>query len=122
KAGANTVTATLTSASGSRRLQIHEYKGLGALDVTAQNINNTGSAAVNGITSGAAVTTANGDLIFGAVMGDSGNLGTISAGTGYMKREGLADMATEDRLQSSAGSGSASFSGTGQGSYLAVMA
>jgi hypothetical protein len=110
-------------------LNILEYGGVAAanpVDGTAQNIDTKGTSAINGVTSGNGVTTLSGDLIFGAVMGDSGNNTTITAGTGFTQREvahnGADDpLASEDLLQTSAGSAAAPFTFSVAGSYQAHM-
>src|SRR5207249_2530458 len=63
KSGANTVTATLGSSAGYRRLLIHEYQGVALnspVDVVAKNVAN-GTTGSNAITSTAAITTVSGD-------------------------------------------------------------
>src|SRR6185369_15006865 len=83
RAGANTVTVTLGTTGGYRRVIVSEYSGIATtapLDVTAKS-QGTSTTAANGATSTAATTTANGNLIFGVTMDDSGNFATITAGT-----------------------------------------
>jgi hypothetical protein len=119
QAGANTVTASFGSSAGYRAIAIHEYSGLGAFDVTSSNVNNSGSAAQNGVTSNAAVTTGP-DLIFGAVANDSGQA-TITSGSGFVQRQSGLLATTEDTFQSSAGSAAATFTFSAAQSYLAQM-
>jgi hypothetical protein len=126
KGGANTVTATFSGSSGYRRLLIHEYQGIALsnpLDVTAKNIAN-GTTGSNAITSTAGVTTVSGDLIFGVVMDDSGNFGSITAGTGFTQRVSVnnKDAATEDLVQVTAGSIAATETFSLADRYLAEMA
>ena len=67
RAGANTVTVTFGVSGGYRRIVVGEYSGVATtspLDVTAHN-HAAGTTAANGVTSTAATTTVNGDLIFG---------------------------------------------------------
>ena len=124
KGGANTVTATFTGTAAYRRFLIHEYQGIAAVnpvDVVAKNVAN-GTTASNAITSTSAVTTASGDLIFGAVMDDAG-VTTITAGTGFTQRQFVnnKDLATEDRVQISAGSIAATHTFGAAHHYLAQM-
>ena len=93
------------------------------LDVTAKN-QGTSTTAANGATSTAATTSANGNLIFGVAMDDSGAFGTINAGTGFTRRASLngMDMATEDLVQAAAGAVAATFTFTRADTYLAQMA
>src|SRR5207237_5411391 len=107
RAGANTVTASLSAAAGYRRLLIHEYAGIvsvNSLDVTAKNIAN-GNTFTDSTTTTAVVTTAAGDLIFSAVMDDEGT-NNIAAGTGFTLRQSVnnKDLASEDQVQASPGS------------------
>src|SRR5207253_3457174 len=83
-----------------------------------------GTTAANGVTSMAATTTANGDLIFGVAMDDSGSFGTITAGTGFTARATLnaMDMAIEDAIQATAGSIASTFTFTPADIYLAQIA
>jgi phosphatidylinositol-3-phosphatase len=129
KGGADTVTLGVSVAASYLRLNIQEYSGVATtnpVDGTAQNIDTKGSSAVNGVTSGNGVTTLSGDLIFGAVMGDSGNNTTVTAGTGATQRvvaDNGADnpLASEDLIQTSAGSVAATFTFSIAGSYQAHM-
>ena len=126
RAGANTVTVTFGTTGGYRRVIVSEYSGVATtapLDVTAKN-QGTSTTAANGATSTAATTTANGDLIFGVAMDDSGAFGTINAGTGFTRRASLngMDMATEDLVQAAAGAVAATFTFARADTYLAQMA
>jgi len=107
KAGANTVTARFSASAPYRRVLIHEYRGVALVnpvDVVAMNLS-SGSTAANAVTSTAAVTTANGNLIFGAAMDDDG-VTSISAGTGFTQRLSVnnKDLVSEDLVQTTAGS------------------
>ncbi len=124
KAGPNAVTVTFASSTPYRRLLIHEYSGIAitnAVDVVAKNVAN-GSTAVDSITSTAATTTASGDLIFGAVMDDTGTT-TITAGTGFTQRLSVnnKDLVSEDRVQAAAGSIAATQRFGAAHRYLAQM-
>jgi len=126
RAGANTVTVNLGASNAYRRIIISEYAGIAVsapLDGVAKN-RAAGTTASNGVTSTAATTTANGDLIFGVTMDDSGLFGTITAGTGFTRRAFVnnMDMATEDRVQPTAGSVAATFTFSRADMYLAQMA
>ena len=91
------------------------------LDVVATQIAD-GSTRVNAITSGAARTTASGDLVFGAVMDDAG-VNNITAGTGFTLRQSVnnKDLASEDLVQTSGGSVAATFTFSAAHRYLAQM-
>jgi hypothetical protein len=124
KSGSNTLTATFTGSVAYRRLLIHEYQGIALanpLDVMAKNLAN-GTTTSNGITSTAAITTASGDLIFGAVMDDAAAT-TITAGTGFTQRQSVnnMDLATEDLVQVAAGSIAATQTFGAPDRYLAQM-
>jgi len=123
--GANTVTVRFGQADAYRRIIVSEYSGVATaapLDATAKH-QAAGTKTANGVTSSPATTTANGDLIFGAVMDDSGNFGSITAGTGFTRRAVLNNMdtATEDRVQTTAGSLAATFTFSRADYYLAQM-
>jgi len=87
----------------------------------AKNVAN-GTTTSNGITSTAAVTTASGDLIFGAVMDDAG-VTTITAGTSFTQRQSVnnKDLASEDLVQVTAGSIAATHTFGSVDRYLAQM-
>jgi Bacterial Ig domain/Calcineurin-like phosphoesterase len=124
RAGVNTVTANFSEEVTWRRMAIHEYSGVALtspVDVVARNVAN-GTTAANGITSTAAVTTISGDLIFAAVMDDAGAT-SITAGTGFTQRLAVnnKDLATEDRVQPTAGSISATQTFGAAHRYLAQM-
>jgi len=106
KTGANTFTLNVGGAS-STRILIHEYSGIASsspVDVTKTNIANATTTA-NNVTSTAATTTQNNDLIFGAVMDDTGTT-SITAGTNFTQRHSVnnKDLASQDFLQSTTGS------------------
>ena len=82
-------------------------------------MSNLGSGAVP--TSGSALTTGAGDLIFGAFMDDSGTT-TITAGAGFTQRQFTAnDTASEDMIQTSAGAVAATANFAASTDYLAQM-
>ena len=106
KAGANTFTLNAGGAS-STRILIHEYSGIAStnpIDVTKTNIA-TATTAANNVTSTTATTTHNNDLVFGAVMDDTGTT-TITAGTNFTQRQSVnnKDLVSQDQIQSNAGS------------------
>src|SRR5882762_2300273 len=124
--GTNTVTVNFGKADHYRRIIISEYSGIASaspLDATAQR-QASATTASNGVTSAVGTTTTGGDLIFGAVMDDSGSFGTITAGTSFTRRAILNDMdiATEDMLQTTAGPIGATFTFSLTDHYLAQMA
>jgi hypothetical protein len=129
KGGADTVTLSPNISASYLRLNILEYGGVAAsnpVDGIAQNIDTTGTSTASGVTSGSGVTKLSGDLIIGAVMGDSGNKTTVTAGTGATQRlvgnNGAVDpLASADLLQTSTGSAAATFTFSVAGSYQAQM-
>ncbi|MGH7196419.1 MAG: fibronectin type III domain-containing protein [Candidatus Saccharimonadales bacterium] len=106
KASANTVTVSFSASAKYHRLVIHEYSGIDTanpVDVTSMN-NAVGTTGTDAITSGNATTTANGALIFGAIMDDTGTT-DITAGTGFTYRNSVnnEDLFTQDMVQPTAG-------------------
>lgn len=123
-AGATAVTASFGSSVPYRRIAIHQYSGIrptAAVDVVAQNVAN-GTTSVNGVTSNGATTTASGDLVFGAVMDDEG-VTSIAPGAGFARRVAVngADLATQDLVQTAAGSIASSQTFGAAHRYLAQM-
>jgi hypothetical protein len=135
-AGGTTNVTTTFGAPGASffGLSIHEYGGIAtssALDATSVNIGTTVSTGADDGTSNSAMTTAAGDLIFGGMAYSSGTFpSTISAGTGNTIREndwgtlaGGDVMASEDMIQSSAGSVASTWNfGTTNVVYVSAMA
>src|SRR6266849_3400570 len=126
RGGANIVTVNFGQADGYRRIIVSEYSGItttSPLDAAAKH-KASGTTATNGVTSTAANTITNGDLIFGVVMDDSGFFGTITAGTGFTRRAFVnnMDLATEDTVQAAAGPIAATFTFSRADTYLAQMA
>jgi hypothetical protein len=124
--GANTVTVNFGNADHYRRIVISEYSGVATaspLDAIAKR-QATATTTSNGVTSSAGTTTTGGDLIFGAVMDDSGSFGNITAGTGFTRRFILnnIDTATVDTVQSTQGPITATFTFSLTDHYLAQMA
>ncbi len=127
KGGADQVTLGLSVSASYLRLDIQEYAGVATsnpVDATAQNIDTTGTSAVDGVSSGNTLTVSNGDLIVGAVMGDSGNNTTVTAGTGFTERVVANNgsdnpLAVEDLVQVNAGTAAATFTFSMAGSYQA---
>lgn len=104
--GPTTVTVTFSATSSFRRIAVSEYSGVATIspvDVTKTN-NGVGTTAVDNVTSTAATTTVNGDLIYGAVMDNDGGA-SITAGTGFTERfDTGTGLAVQDRVQTTAGS------------------
>ncbi len=107
-AGANTITVSDTT-SATLRFAILEYSGVAAsnsLDVTATAQGDSASP-----NSGNATTTANGDLLLGAIM--TSDAATFTAGSGYKIEESVpaepnTKLAAEDQVQAIEGTVSAS--------------
>jgi hypothetical protein len=120
--GANTVTVTDTI-DKTLRAVILEYSGVAtssSLDVVAATQGN--SATPN---SGTAATTANGDLILGAII--TGSPGVYTAGSGYSIEESVpaapqTKVIVEDQIQATAGAASASATLGGAGTWGAGVA
>jgi hypothetical protein len=124
--GAGTaVTATFGAPSTYSRIIAVEYRGIAAtnpVDVTSTNSSSTGNTAKNAVTSGAATTTVNGDLIVGGVddpVGDS----AIVAGPGFTQRASLngKDFALQDKVQNIAGSIASTQTFASRHAYVANM-
>lgn len=125
KSGANTVTVTMTTGNCCLETDIAEYSGIATsnpLDVeTGQP--GSGNTSADNVTSGAATTTTNGDLIFGAINDVQGLAGSISAGSGFTKRVNSVTNYTvaEDQTQTSAGSIAATATFGTSSDYVAIM-
>jgi hypothetical protein len=124
--GANTVTVNFGNGDQFRRIIISEYSGIATaspLDAIAKR-QATATTTSNGVNSSAGTTTTGGDLIFGAVMDDSGSFGNITAGSGFTRRFILnnIDTAIEDTVQSIPGPIAATFTFSLTDHYLAQMA
>ena len=122
KAGANTVTVSMTVA-GPVRLAILEYSGVaasGSLDATA--VNTTTSTAPG---SGTLTTSANGDLLLAVVA--TADSDTFAAGTGYTARDFVpaepnTKLISEDQVQTAAGPASATATLTVSSNWGVVLA
>lgn len=102
------VTVTFGAPSTYSRIVAVEYSGIVAtnpVDVTSTNWSSTGNTTQNAVTSGAATTTVNGDLIVGGV-DDPVGCSAIVAGPGFTQRASLngKDFALQDKVQNLAGS------------------
>jgi len=122
KGGANTVTMTLSGgATAWNQIEIHEYSGLATsspLDVTASAFGTTGTSPFT-VSSGSAVTTSSGELIFGYGNGIGANL---TQGSGFTVRQTTAGT-SEDMVQTAAGSISATeVAHVGGTAYVMLMA
>ncbi|HTL17255.1 MAG TPA: DUF4038 domain-containing protein [Patescibacteria group bacterium] len=125
--GPNTVTVNFGGSHAWRRIILAEYSGIDPVNPLDRASANQGSAstATDNVTSGSVATSASGDLIFGAV--ENFNVtGTVSAGTGFTLRnflmdKGVIETAFEDRIASSAGSTSATFTFSHSDPYIAQM-
>ncbi len=99
---------------------VDEFSGVlasGALDGSNMSNNVAGVNTTDGVTSGNFTTTANGDLICGNCVNISGG-GTLVKGTGFSQAQVFgADFNTEYRIQASAGSVSATYTGTTSGAF-----
>ena len=118
KGGANTVTVALDgSTTQYTDLYLLEYAGLatsGALDVTS-----TASGTGNSVTSGAATTTVQNELIFGYGSGDGG---TYSSGFLFNGRSTFDGNIAEDETVNAAGSYTATASLSGSYGWTMSMA
>lgn len=112
--GTTTVTATYSTSAGSNGIACDEYSGIAtssALDNHTMQLQATPGTGSNGVTSGSATTTSNGDIVWGGTtLSNSGAGATISAGSGFTDRNNISSfMSTEDEVQASAGSVAATF-------------
>jgi hypothetical protein len=121
-----TVTATFAVASTTRYIAIHEYSGVAVTSPADGSSSGVavGSTAPDNVTSGSATTTVSGDLIFGAVVETAAGSTTISPGTNFTQRQNvISEVATQDRIQASAGSVASTMTfGTSQRYAAAMMA
>ncbi len=121
--GANTVTVADNINGKTLRFAILEYSGIatsGSLDVTAVNQGTSTAAGTVSVN-----TTANGDLLFGAVMDAAGD--TVTAGTNYILRDVVpaapnTKLITEDAVQAVAGAATASATLSGADKWGAGLA
>jgi len=125
KSGACTVTANIAGGTVNGKIVVHEISGvntgtpLAGHKITAQTTPGTG---IDAVSSGNITTTQNGDYIFGASIDEGANGTHFAAGTGYAWHEltrPTGSMMSEDKVQPSAGSVAATFTGDQAGaSYL----
>lgn len=108
-----------------------EYSGMataGALDqADGRQQPGAGNTSTDGDVGPTVITTTNGQLIFGNILDTNGSSTVFTAGTGYTGREaGLAGAsyrnATEDKVQTSAGSVQTTWTADGTSNYLATIA
>ena len=121
-AGANTVTATFSTATTYRRIEVTEVSGgatTSPVDAVSKFIG-TSTTSTDSVTSGSATTTTAGCYIYGAFQRD-GNTVTITSGTGFTQRLNLTDVDIEDMTQASAGSVAATWTTNAPTTYLATM-
>lgn len=126
--GANTVTVSFSVATQFRRLAIHEYSGndtSSPLDqVNSATHDNTPPATTPD--SGNVTTTTDGQLIFGAYNMDQGGDASVTAGSGFTKREDYqhanGPAATEDKVQSTAGTTKADFTLSADSRWVCIVA
>src|SRR6267142_860006 len=122
KGGANTVTVSQT-VSGPLRLAILEYSGIAVANSLDASIAATGvGTAAN---SGSVTTTVNGDLLISTV--GTADAATFTAGSSYTLRDFVpaqpnTKLVTEDQVQATAGSTSATTSLAAPGNWGAVLA
>ena len=114
--GTNTVTVTFSQAATYPDVRILEYRGLGALDVTAGAVGRGTTSS-----SGAATTTAPNEMIFGANMVSSY---TSAAGSGFTSRviTYIDNDLAEDMIVTSAGSYTATATLGSRGNWVMQMA
>jgi hypothetical protein len=93
-----------------------EYSGVSKLDAWAGR--GGGTSGTDGMASGPATTTSPNDLIIGIGYSPS----SVSAGSGFTKREGQGDILAEDRLATSSGSQAATETMTANNYWIMMMA
>lgn len=107
-----TFTATFNSSTTFRGILYQEWSGTDVSATPLDGHNMATKATTTTPTSNSITTTASGDAILAAVVADSGNSGTITAGTGYTLRNNQAatvNFGDESQVQGSAGAITASF-------------
>lgn len=127
--GNETVTVTF-SASQSSNLALHEYSGIAttaALD-QANAAGGTGTTSTDGDVSPSVTTTTAGQLIFSAIINNTGSTPTFTAGTSYTRRQhgprgtDAGRHGTEDQIQSAAGSIQGTWTASTTDNYIAAIA
>jgi hypothetical protein len=127
RGGTNTVTVNFGGSHAYRRILVGEYRGVDStspLDVAKSN-QGSASKATDNATSGSVITTANGDLVIGAVENFNVN-GMVQAGTGFalecsVMDKGVIETAFEDRVAALAGSTAATFTFAHTDPYIAEI-
>jgi hypothetical protein len=116
--GNTTVTAKLTlNPTSFTQIYISEYSGIvSAADPLDKSSVNKGNTAA--VSSGAATTTYNNELIYGAAIGAAG---TLSKGAGFAQRSSANQNIIEDKTGVGVGSYSTNFTSAG-GNWIAQMA
>lgn len=117
--GYTTLTATFSASSSiTHMMACHEVSG-GATAVDASNIRNQAAPGhtADAITSNSFTTTSNGDYIFGFMVDNNATGDATAHGTGYTERVNLTTlpMVTEDKIQSSSGAITVTFTDSGTG-------
>lgn len=117
--GANTVTATFSLATAIfRGIIVHEVSGADTtapLDKNAGQVQTAPGTGANAVTSGAVVSTTDGQYLFGFTAEGAGVSTTITQGTGYTLRQRTQssttteEQASEDQIQATAASIAATF-------------
>jgi hypothetical protein len=120
--GPATVFCNFSTASMGKSIIVHEITGVDTsrpLDGYRMNVRLGPGGGANAVTSTNITTTANGDYLVGFTFNDSGNRASWTAGTGYTLRQDLQiasyTMASEDRIQATAGPVAATFTATAAG-------
>lgn len=127
--GVTSVSAAFPSANY-RAIAIHEFAGIATtnpLDGSVGQVNNRGCTTVNCVTSTATSTSQAGDLIFGAVVDESGNMASITHGTSFIQAQNPVhanslSLATEYAVQPAAGLTSSTFTFSRADSYINIVA
>ena len=127
--GACTVTVTFSDSVPYRAMSIHEYSGMvntGAFDVGAgATASRAGSSATDGNYTDNITTTANGDLIIGAIINIPASWVAVAPGTGLTERyddgpNGWYE--SEDKVQASSGSTNATWTCDNTDAYYWIIA
>lgn len=125
-AGSKTITATFSGDPNFGAMAGHEVSGFADLDVFVLHPTiQFAGIATDSITSDAVTTGFNGEYVFGFAWAPSGNNWDAIAGTnGFTLRKGGANQryATEDQIQTSAGSIAALFTSASNDNFLAAVA
>ena len=119
---ADTVSCNFSTAGLGKSIAVHEVSGVNTsapLDGHKMAVRTSPGTAANAVTSTNITTTTSGDYVLGFTFNSSSNGADWNAGTGYVRRQDLRTaayaVASEDRIQTTAGAIAATFTATSFG-------